>query len=275
VPGFFPPNAQPPKLSAHPAMPTIAHIDWNEITALATCALALGVVVALWGIREARIAAQEDLQATRDAAKATEDATRAQIAASELATRRQIEASYRPLLIEVLRGGPVTPDMEAIPNPAASQRGELQDVVIRLWIGDLDRLIDPREVLVSTIADTETDATNLYVSIPLRNVGNGLAALDPSSVAATGYTGEMIYVDVARPRVPPDETTRVTCVLRLDAEDIRELALVIPYWDLAWGQETEARVALRPVGESWEVTHIEQTVRDPPLGRGALTWRRV
>jgi hypothetical protein len=225
----------------------IATDHWSEVTAIATCVLAAGVIVAVWGVWETRTAAQSDLTATREAATA-----------AEAAARRQIEASYRPLLIEVLRHGPIGPDMEAFENPTPSHRAILPKI-IDISVGALTRSIDPRAVHVEGANGVA------YVSVPLRNVGLGLAELHEGTIGVWLEGAEVHDTSVKRARVPPGETTRVSCSLTIgDTSDLSRFSIQVPYWDLAGGQGAAAAVYLRQTSaDTWEVEDVEQLPENP------------
>jgi hypothetical protein len=201
-----------------------AAVDWNEVTAIGTWALLGGVIVAALGIKAARQAAQDDLR-----------------------------ASYRPLLIDVPRWGPVTADMESYRegSPAVTSGQNVVGVETghRVWTE-----IDPREPYV------ELSQTRGIVSVPLRNVGRGLAVLNAAAVVV-GVADSIETVVVDRPRVPPGETTRVTAYFKpsQDAEQASGFSVVVPYADFAGTQKTEATVLLlEETADAWRVSDIEQ-----------------
>jgi hypothetical protein len=230
----------------------IAATDWNEVTALATCGLVVGVAVALWGVWAARDAAQKDLIATREAA-----------AAAERATRLQVEASYRPLLIDVPRFGPITPDMESFPDteggegPSPLERSEMPNRINvqigpRLWVK-----CDPREPYV------ELEDEPACVSVPLRNVGWGLAVVDEA--VRVGVADQIYAVFVDRPRVPPGETTRVTVLFTpaYRADEATGFTLTVPYADFVGRQVTEAAVSLLEEESGvWRVESVDHVHPD-------------
>jgi hypothetical protein len=90
-------------------------VDWNEFTAIATGVLALGLIPTAIGIWITYKAATDDLHATQRAAELALMASREELQATREATQtaqemaqRQLEASYRPLLIDGVRTGPVS-----------------------------------------------------------------------------------------------------------------------------------------------------------------------
>jgi hypothetical protein len=204
-------------------------VEWAAVTAIATAVLVAGIAVTLWGVSVTRKAATADLEATQS----------------------QLRASYRPLLIEVLRDGPITPDMEATPN-RHGQRGEDMPAVIELNLAGAGMFIDPRRVFV--------DPSKGYVSVPLRNVGAGLAVLDPDALAVGGLQCEVDETTVDRPRVPPGETTRVNLALMLvEGEEAKRFSVHVPYTDLAGEQRTKVEVYLRRSDNRWEIEHLEHS----------------
>jgi hypothetical protein len=209
-------------------------VNWDEVTALATVVLAIGVPPAVWAAFRANRAAQDDLTATRGAATA-----------AETAAHRQIEASFRPLLADVIRKGPVTDDMEAF-NAAGRWR-------INIEIGDQNLDIDPRIVWVTTTPE------HTYFSVPMRNVGNGLAVINEHDVSVLGARC-INEVQIRRPRVPPGETTRITCVFTADVPGAVESLLVnIPYTDFDEGQQLAASILIRRTSDGlWKVDSVKQ-----------------
>jgi hypothetical protein len=100
--------------------------------------------------------------------------------------------------------------------------------------GDEPVEIDPRSGFVRLARGSA------FVSVPLRNVGRGLAVIDEAGVSSRGHTlGSMQKAVVRRVRLPVAETARITvrAVYRLVAEqrlttDDRWVILV-PYTDFA------------------------------------------
>jgi hypothetical protein len=241
--------------AAH-AITAIHGIDWNEVTAIATSVLALGIAIAGWGVWETRNAARRDLKATEDAARAAKlaaeqelQATREAATAADIAARHQIEASYRPLLVDVIRKGPVPPDMEAF-------RLDREDL-IQIEIGAMDECIDPRIVWVAAADDA------IYLSVPLRNVGYGVAVLNENSISIH-EAAEINEVQIRRARVPPGETTRITCSFRpISSDEPARLTLSVPYSDFDYGQDRTAELEIRLTSDNlWKVDHIEQRTDD-------------
>jgi hypothetical protein len=229
--------------------------DWSEVTAWATVALNGGVFVAVLSVRQDRRAADRSAAATR---QATEQAKQAAREAREDA-RRQLEASYRPLLIEVLRNGPVTPDMEA----RTEQRLHAMTLppTLEIEIGDaVWEPIDPRAVFVKVLH------TEAIVSVPLRNIGRGLAVIKEGAVSLNGPVRSIDRVRVERPRVPPGETARITVSFTpsAHAEEATGFAVHVPYSDFAEGQATQAMIALSESSDGdWRVDHVEQLASTP------------
>jgi hypothetical protein len=241
-----------------PRTEAVGSVDWNEVTALATVVPAGGVGVALVGVWATRDAARKDLTATREAGQAAEEAA-----------RRQIEAGFRPLLIDVPRNRRITPDMEAFDNPEPRTQAALPKV-IDVCVGD-DQWgpIDPRAVFVylSRVG---------CVSVPLRNVGRGLAVIEEGSVTIKRLGDDRLeddikLVTVNRPLVPVGETTRITCVFTLSPgrEEATGFDVLVPYHDFAEGQQETANVYLSgSVAESWEVGGVLHD-SPPPCPRPA------
>jgi hypothetical protein len=208
--------------------------NWVEITALATVLLACGVPPTAWGVWATYRAARDDLAAAREAAQ------------------RQIQTSHLPLLNEVPLHGSIYPDMGAYENLDPSQRR-----LLPVFIVDRNERIDPRAVHVVT------DDESVYVSLPVRNVGRGLAVLAFVSPQILGQEHAR-DAGVDRRYVAPGETARVysECQVKEPIGDF--LRLRVEYNDFVGGQLTEAvfTIGRRKVGEgrrkvgAWVVVEV-------------------
>jgi hypothetical protein len=207
-----------------------SHTD--EIIAIGTAALAVVTLTLV-------LATGFLVRATRKAAgEARED------------SQALLRASDRPLLIEVLRGSPVTADMDADADGSISL----------LFPGRERERIDSRAVYVRFAEGL------VYVSLPLRNVGRGLAIIDVAGVELSGSAlrDMIIFEPVASAsRVPPGETTRINLmkVYDKDAEIKGEWSVSVPYRDFAGGQATTAEITLAcPDGplNTWLITGVAQ-----------------
>jgi hypothetical protein len=103
------------------------------------------------------------------------------------------------------------------------------------------------------------------VSVPLRNVGQGLAVIDTEHIAVKGQRlGEMHSRHAWRERVPPGETTRIVCTPRMTQSEAATYPwvweLMVPYRDFTGGQLTVAVVRLeqRFDDEDWLLSDIKQ-----------------
>jgi hypothetical protein len=153
----------------------------------------------------------------------------------------------------VPRWGPVTADMESYRGGPPTEASGPKVVAVETGHGEW-REIDPREPYVDLLH------TPAIVSVPLRNVGRGLAVLDAPAVTVD-LADQLENVVVDRPRVPPGETTRVTAYFTLarSAEQATGFTVVVPYSDFAGEQQTEAKIALLEEKEDvWRVAHIDQ-----------------
>lgn len=230
-------------------MDHMASINWSEITALATGVLALLtlalVIVAGIAARYAKRDIEAHLRTSADDLRATREATQA---AQEAATR-QLRASYRPLLIELPPYGPYDENDEVL------EGGPNAGLVLLTFPGGHQGTAYPRGVFV------EPSGPRINVSVLLRNVGNGLAVINPGEVQLLGQRmlpqrqGEYL-TDVERPRVPPNETTRIIHAPTISQTEMATypwvLTLRVPYWDFA-GEE--CWVAL---------IHLEQAFQNDP-----------
>ncbi|HTZ64727.1 MAG TPA: hypothetical protein VMB51_11545 [Solirubrobacteraceae bacterium] len=223
-------------------MSYIAATDWNEVTAIATSLLALGLIPTAIGIWVTYKAAKDDLHATQDAAQK-----------AEAAAREQIAASHRPLLIEVAPDGPIACDPLII-HPA----GDVPRIHTEFSGGHVADL-DPRQVYVHLGGPWAS------VVVPLRNVGRGLAVIDPQEIRVVGERlGAMHSSKVSHERVPPNESTRILCTPRMTpgAADYPWVwELFVPYKDFAGRQLTVAVVRLIQdyPKEDWRLWDVRQS----------------
>jgi hypothetical protein len=222
-------------------MNLLGAIDWSEVTAIATGALALltfilaaaAIVAAGYAKRDIETQLQtsaEDLRATRDATEAAQSAV-----------QRQIEASYRPLLIAVTETTSVHSDLDP------------EDLVLLRFPGGHEEKWDWRHVYVSF------SSGNICVAVPLRNVGSGLAVIDVHGVRVVGdgVAREILGCEVHRERVPPGETSRILCTHGIAPHsDPQALQVLVPYHDYAGGQAAVADIRLECMGESYRVASI-------------------
>ena len=287
---------------------------WTKLLAIATfAAVSVAVVGLMWSIRSAaseRKAADARLkdQKTSDDERAERQITAAQeSAAQEIAAaqarletqrladdqrasleiaaakgaadrqvtemRSQLDAANRPLLIEVDPNGPVYADMGARANPNIRPRSEgsvPETITVRFGLADVE--LDPREIYVKFTGGLA------HVSVPLRNVGRGLACIHSPGLR---FEGENIpgteWLHVRRERVPAGESTRISLIVRyppgieipsLDSRsETRPWVIHVPYMDFAGRQPAYASIHLtRATNDSadsgWLVTNVEQIVLD-------------
>ena len=210
-----------------------------DLTATATLVLAVAALVLA-------LAAVALVLATRAAT-----AHGWQVARTELAVlRRQLAAGYQPLLVDVLATAPAPDDMDA-----------------RIYVAQPPEGFDPRTVFV------DVEAGEVSISVPLRNVGRGLAVIDLSGIGVSGPgLGEPQYRVVQRGHVPVDETTRIEMVaVRAKGEPIATgtaWELRVPYADIAGTQRTVVRLQLVCRGDDaqgpWLVERVEQETAVAP-----------
>jgi hypothetical protein len=188
--------------------------------------------------------------------------------------RRQFGAGHRPLLVDVLLTAPVPADMGAEErserqgngDPVSGHPGPTIETKLP---GIRPQRIDPRQAFVAF------EGQKVYVSVPLRNVGQGLAVIDGTGVALTGpLIEELEYRAVQRPHVPVGETTRIDLIAGYPMRQAPALAehrspmrgvtwrLTVPYRDFAGEQRTVARLQIGCHGDDltgpWLVEHVEQ-----------------
>jgi len=207
----------------------IGTIDWNEVTAIATGVLALGLIPTAIGIWITYKAATDDLHATQYAA-----------AVAQQAAQVQIEASRLPLLVDVTETTSADSDLD----PTSS--------ALLKFPGGHTAETDWRHVYVGYAAG------QICVAVPLRNVGSGLAVINPDGVRmhGGGLHPNSLGVTVHRERVPPGETTRILCTYNVQPSDERrDLQMLVPYTDFAGGQATYADVRLA-LDDQWHVRSV-------------------
>lgn len=243
-----------------------APVSWaEELTGYSTLAVAVFTAALVIAAITAAVLAKKSIDAEFETSAKELEATRDAIFAAQAATEHQLEASRRPLLIDVAPFGPFYPDMghRDVERTTWTDTGEdltIPAYEIRIILPDGENeLIDPRQVYISITGD------RLNVSIPLRNVGNGLAVLNVDEVRAIGAgTRRLIGCKVQRERVPPGETTRIHCSHesavggKLGNRGPYELA--VPYRDFAGGQLTVPLVCLDDIMD-WHLS-VKQVAPD-------------
>jgi hypothetical protein len=261
-----------------------------DATSRATAALVIvtGVLVIVTGALVVVTAvgnhsAQEDAEkhvkaldkATSEQSEAMRESTAKQVASAQdeitamrettaeqvAAARNQLDASHRPLLIEVMSSDPIPEDLETHDNPdivAAPGRVISQRITLELP-GAPDEEIEPCKVFVRLASGSA------FVSVPLRNIGRGLAVIDNDGVLIRGPAlADLQAASVSRQRVPVGGTTRVTIRARfvtgskLLTPGDRWL-MTVPYADFAGRQQTTAAVSLACLREPdgpWHVVDV-------------------
>jgi hypothetical protein len=271
-------------------MTTLPFLSFADATSRATDALVIvtGALVIVTGVlavtaflsdRSARSAAKKQEDALRDATSKQVDAMRdssaRQVAAAQdeisamrettaeqvAAAREGVDALHRPLFIEVAPTAPISPDMGAHRQPDINVApGREIPMTITLRLPGLASVeIDPRMLFV------RMDAGSAFVSVPLRNVGRGLAVVDQQRVTMTGPTlGDIQAILVRRVRVPDRETTRVTVRAYAVGSQVLtpkdQWVLRVPYTDFASKQRTVAVFTMAPSPEGsqqWGILGVE------------------
>ncbi|MFZ0042358.1 MAG: hypothetical protein WAK93_13690 [Solirubrobacteraceae bacterium] len=233
-----------------------------DLTATATLILA-GITLALV------VGAVALVVVTRQGTTQAREDAKAQLKILE----RQLGAGYRPLLVDVLTTAPAPPDMGAEMNVQARSGG--QDVVypgptVETKLPGIEPVrFDPRTAFVLF------QVGRVYLSVPLRNVGRGLAAVDGGGVELAGATvGEVEYRTIEREHVPVGETTRIDLItgyLSQQASDPAEQGqtmrgtawqLRVPYGDFAGEQRAVVRLQIVCRGDDvngpWLVERADQ-----------------
>ena len=192
--------------------------------------------------------------------------------------KRQVASAYRPLLVDVLITAPAPDDMGARydvsrgegPNGTVRYPGP---VIVTTLPGLEPRLVDPRSAFVLF------EAGQIFLSVPLRNVGRGLAVIEGGRVELSGpLVGPHKDGAIQREHVPVGETTRVDLVVTYRTEQGSDLAaevgmhgvtwqLTVPYCDFAGGQRTIVRLHIVCRGDDvngpWVIERVEQESAHP------------
>ncbi len=234
-----------------------ASINWVEVTGIATGALALLTamlaVAATWAALLAKRAlrtAAEDLDASRDATRA-----------AQANADRQMRMEQQPLLIDVAPGSAVS---DVLLPPTRFATGEVtqgQPYVQMNFPNGHNVNFDPHRVYVDIASGWA------YVGVPLRNVGRGLATIDPDDIRLFGPGLEQLAVcDVLRQRVPPGESSRILCTSHYNhtqqSSFPHTLEFLVPYRDFAGDQLTVAyfRIVQHDKDEPWTLSRIRQVL---------------
>jgi len=223
--------------------------DW--ITAISTLGLAVFTIALVMVTAVTVISAQRSFNADRKDAAEDRRLTMESINTTEKTIGAQILASYRPMLIEVSPTGPVFPDMGA--------RSTDSDPLITLEMGTFKVEIDPREVYV------RINNGFAILSIPLRNVGAGLAVIDQEWVRISGPEIKAVARPIVhRPRIPVGETTRIDFEAQYEPAEIvpavAEWAIWVEYRDHRGLQPTLAIVQVGQEDPHKGVWHVADIV---------------
>ncbi|HEX4114361.1 MAG TPA: hypothetical protein VHY18_00625 [Solirubrobacteraceae bacterium] len=242
-----------------PLMPAMSPSGIGELTAYSTLAVAVFTLLLVAAATTAAVFAKKAIDTELKTSSEELQAIREAALLAQAATERQLEASRRPLLIDVAPYGPVYTDMGAIQRQRND--GSLTSPVVRIRFPAAPQAdaADPRRIYVR-----QTDS-RLYVMVPLRNAGNGLAILDSDEIQAVGAAiGQPMDCEIQRERVPAGETTRILCTHEIAVDEQRAnidfYELAVPYRDFAGGQLTVALVRLeRMQGGDWQLRDVQQT----------------
>lgn len=140
----------------------------------------------------------------------------------------------------------------------------------RQVLGLLQRQLEfsqrPLLVAVPTAAppvSVSFEGAKIHVSLPLRNVGRGLAMIDGEGVGLSGPgVGALESRTVQEDYVPPGETTRLDLLAAFGDGPIATgtvWQLTVPYLDSAGRQRAVARLQIvRRTDDAWFVERVEQ-----------------
>jgi hypothetical protein len=196
------------------------------------------------------------------AALALVAATRAELARARSDVAKDLDllrAEHRPLLLDV-------------PLTASGSTSEIR------FPGLDPRSLDPHTVFVAS------EAEKLYVSVPIRNAGHGVAVIDGEGVVLTGPLIEGAeYRKVQQEHLPVGETTRVDLIAasvplqRSDPPEqgsaVRGVAwqLAVPYRDFGGGQRSVAQLEIVCRGDDltgpWLVEQVAHEVSTGQITR--------
>jgi hypothetical protein len=210
------------------------------------------------------------------------DEARAATKAELEVLEHQVASSYRPLLVDVLPSAPVPDDMGALydhtwsqgPNATAHEPGPVIETTLP---GMVPRFFDPRTAFVLF------QAGKIFLSVPLRNVGRGLAVIDDDGVELAGpLVGTLEHRMVQRRHVPAGETTRIDLITgAYHWENSYEVLpgrvmfgigwqLAVPYLDFAGQQRTTAMLQIVCRGEQVDGPWLVERVDQEPLLKDEL-----
>jgi hypothetical protein len=264
---------------------SLAHVTAGlaGVTTLLAIATVVLVLVTRSGMKSAHRDTEELIAATNAQVAATREAAKSEIEATQnaadrqvAAARQQLDAEHLPFLIEVRPNGPLFPDMESRANPSV-RAGEPGSLPVRMTMSTAIRFANAREVeeVDPRALVVRIERGMAFVSLPLRNVGRGLAIIDTANMTLQGlpWIGKQKTYPRAEPeRVPPGETTRIYLIseyhtigdqqgpTRMTHED--RWTLRVPYRDFAWEQPSTLEILLGYEGDGAAVgTWFVSTVR--------------
>jgi hypothetical protein len=163
--------------------------------------------------------------------------------------RRQLGAGHGPVLVEV----PVT---APVPAEKGAEEGSADSTIETSLPGIRPQRIDPRRPFVAF------EGEKIYLSVPLRNVGGGVAVVQGDRVTLAGpLVGELEYRAVQQKNVPVGETTRIDLTAAQAPDPAQEPGiaweLTVPYSDSDGGQRTAAHVHIVRRAEDWLIERVE------------------
>jgi len=221
-------------------------------------------------------AANTELDAMRDSTDTEINATREAAERQVAAVRSQIDAEHLPFLIEVLPSGPVFPDMGARDNPniaaGSPRRWVTQTIALVFDRARPPEEVDPRDLIV------RIENGMAFISLPLRNVGRGLAIVDEARIEVSGlpWLGRLKAIPRAQPeRVPVGETTRLYVisefhgVTKMTEKDRWQLR--VSYRDFACRQPVVVEILIGYRGDAaatgdWFISSVRHASRRDDIG---------
>ncbi len=225
----------------------LAPIPWtDEVTALATLGLAVLTLLLVIAAVIAAALTKRSIDVQLKAAAQDLEATRESTRTAQTAAQQQLEAEHRPLLIDVARYGAHPHDLNSTARKIPID-----------FPGGPTIIMDPRAVYIGE------KGGRIFIAVPLRNVGRGLATIDPNAVTAHGpRVGRRLTCEVQRERVPVGESTRIVCtyesVAQAEPPELWTYHVWVPYRDFAERQSIVAAVRIEGQQNDWQVRGVKQ-----------------
>jgi hypothetical protein len=172
-------------------------------------------------------------------------------AAAEV-SRAALRADVQPLLVDV------PPSAVAPPDISRSASGDPELFHLNFEDGRRRATIDPRRVYLAV------DAADVFLSVPFRNVGRGVAKVVDAGVQGAHAP---LRTTIRRQTVPPGETTRIDLIIGkgdpaatavADGGKNGSLAIYVEYTDIGAGQTFRLKADVkRSTSAVWHVANVD------------------